>query len=601
MPEAGPGGGASLGEEPPAEVMPERSPDEDVAMPALDADAPPDDAEPGFGDRIEAAGGRWWRRRGVVVLGLGLVVAAGAAGAAAGWRATGTEEYPPLVAAWALLMPLALSAVVFAVRRGPGARRRVRRVAGLVVAGLVVGGLALTTRAVDPCDLRGPGAVLVGCDLSGRDLSGADLAGGDLRGADLTEAKLVGAVLSRARLDEARLTGADLGKANLTKAHLEGAFLDRADLAGANLEEAVLTGASLVGADLTEASLWKARLPGASLEKARLVGVTLQDADLSRANLSGADLRRARGPGVNLAAATMTDATLDGASFMGAELGEANLAGASLDGTDLSRARAVAADFSKAVLQGTHLGKAALDRSTFSGARIQSANLREASLKGAVMAGVTMVDVAFDSAELEGVVDLDDSALAAALRVDPAALSRKLSLHDIRIDPPDRVLAAVGPACVGTPAAGTRAFTDSPAFRTNVVLNGEGKASDIGPLRQLRATARDGKWAPAGLRYAELVTCVDDEGSRQVGECGFYVNRETGVARSVVRVQLSRQIRVVSVATGEAVAERTFLGDMPRACQPTESFAPGTGPATVAGAAPSADEMQAWLSALVQA
>jgi hypothetical protein len=33
-------------------------------------------------------------------------------------------------------MPLALLAVAFAVRRDPAARRRVRRVAGLVVAGL---------------------------------------------------------------------------------------------------------------------------------------------------------------------------------------------------------------------------------------------------------------------------------------------------------------------------------------------------------------------------------------------------------------------------------------------------------------------------------
>lgn len=556
---------------PPPEVVPPAGPVGEDGPDAVDAAAT---------GAVETVGRRWWHRRAVVIWGLGALVVAGVVGTAFGWHATGTEEYPPLVAAWILLTPLAVAAATFAVRRGPVGHRRLRRATGAAVAFVVVGGLAITTERVDPCDLRGPGVVLVGCNLAGRDLRGDNLANSDLRGANLSKAKLGGAILTRAKLTEARLTRADLGKAILAEANLEGAFLDGANLAGATLDHAVLTGAMLAGADLSDASLAKTRLGGASLDGARLVGASLQETDLSRANLAGTDLSQARGSRMNLAAAILT--------------------GATLAGTDLSGLRAVGADFSHAVLQGTELRKATLDSATFAGARLENANLQEASLKDTIMTGVVMSNVSLDSAQLGGVVDLDNATLAAALRVEPAKVSRTLSLRSVQFEPPGRILADVGLACVGTAAVGTRAFTDSPEFHPNLVLNGAGKASDIGPLRQLRAFAGDQKWAPAGLRYAELVTCVDDEDSRQVQDCGPYRNRDTGDARNVVRVQLSRQIRVVSVATGQTVAERRFLGETPRACQSTES-SPGTGPITIRGTAPSTDEMQAWLTDLVKA
>lgn len=576
---------------PPAEVAAPAAPVGEDGPDAVDAEAT---------GAVETVCRRWWNRRAIVLTGLGVLVVAGVVGTALGWHATGTEEYPPLVAAWILLTPLAVTGATFAVRPGPVGHRRVRRGTGAAVVFLVVGGLAITTERVDPCDLRGPGVVLVGCNLAGRDLRGDNLVGGDLRGANLSKAKLGGAILTGAKLTEARLTRADLGKAILAEANLEGAFLDGANLAGATLDYAVLTGAMLAGADLSDASLAKARLGGVSLDKARLVGASLQDTDLSRANLAGTDLSKARGARVNLSAAILTGATLDGARLDEADLRAAKLTGTSLAGTDLSGVRAVGADFSHAVLQGTELRIGTLDGAIFAGARLENANLREASLKNTVMTGVTMSNVSLDSAQLGGAVDLDDATLAAALRVDPAKVSRTLSLRSVQLEPPDRILADVGLACVGTAAAGTHAFTQSPEFHPNLVLNGAGKASDIGPLRQLRAFARDQKWAPAGLRYAELVTCVDDEESRQVQDCGTYRNRDTGETRNVVRLQLNRQIRVVSVATGQTVAERRFLGETPRTCQSTESF-PGTGPITIRGTAPSADEMQAWLTDLVKA
>jgi hypothetical protein len=211
-----------------------------------------------------------------------------------------------------------------------------------------------------------------------------------------------------------------------------------------------------------------------------------------------------------------------------------------------------------------------------------------------------MSNVALDSAELGGVVDLDDTTLAAGLGVGPAKVSRTLSLRGVRLEPAEQILTAVGAACAGTAVAGTHPFTDSPDFHANLVVNGAGKASDIGALRQLRAFARDQKWAPAGMRYAELVTCVDDEDSQPVQDCGNYRNSSTGELRDVVRVRLSRQIRVVSVATGQTVAERRFQGEIPRACQATESLPAGSGSVAVAGTAPSADDMQAWLLDLVK-
>jgi hypothetical protein len=148
-------------------------------------------------DCVEPAGGRWWKRRGVVILGLGMLVVAGVVRTAYGSHA---QEYPPLVAAWVLLTPLALATATIAARRGPAGHRRLRRAASLAVAGLVIGGLALTTRGVDPCDHRGPGVVLVGCNLAGRDLRGDNLVRGDLRGANLSKAKLGGADLTGAKL-----------------------------------------------------------------------------------------------------------------------------------------------------------------------------------------------------------------------------------------------------------------------------------------------------------------------------------------------------------------------------------------------------------------
>lgn len=61
------------------------------------------------------------------------------------------------------------------------------------------------------CTVRGPAAVLHGCDLRKVDLRFADLSGADLSGADLSKARL-----SKADLSNADLSGANLSNADLT-------------------------------------------------------------------------------------------------------------------------------------------------------------------------------------------------------------------------------------------------------------------------------------------------------------------------------------------------------------------------------------------------
>ena len=68
--------------------------------------------------------------------------------------------------------------------------------------------------------LVGPGADLLGQDLSGLDLSGADLAGAGIYYTDFTGDNLMGADLTGASGDDANFTNADLTNANFTNADL---------------------------------------------------------------------------------------------------------------------------------------------------------------------------------------------------------------------------------------------------------------------------------------------------------------------------------------------------------------------------------------------
>lgn len=164
--------------------------------------------------------------------------------------------------------------------------------------------------------------------LSGLDLSGVDFKGADLRWARLNKTKLLGADLRDARLDLGWLIGADLEGADLS-----GASLFSTQMRGANLKRAKLDGARIT------ANLSKADLSGASLRHANMAAdmknqsMGLMRAVLKSATLDGADLSGARAGRADLEFASLKNARLDGADFSHAALGGADLSEASVAGT----------------------------------------------------------------------------------------------------------------------------------------------------------------------------------------------------------------------------------------------------------------------------
>jgi uncharacterized protein YjbI with pentapeptide repeats len=122
--------------------------------------------------------------------------------------------------------------------------------------------------------LVGPGANLMGANLTGANLSGVDLVGANLKGADLS--------------------GANLAQADLSGATVEGATLDGTVLAGAKVSR--LASGSITGTPTSLPAEWTvvsgylvgpgANLRGASLASTNLAGLNLDDVDLTYADLT---------------------------------------------------------------------------------------------------------------------------------------------------------------------------------------------------------------------------------------------------------------------------------------------------------------------------
>lgn len=491
------------------------------------------------------------------------------------------DEYPPLVAACLVLLPLAGVVGWLGVgAKGPKFRTAEAR-AAVGVAFLIVATLPATALAIERCDRRGEGVVLRGCDLAGKNLAGdslssADLSDADLRGARMVNVNLEGATLTGALLERVDLSGARLGRARLAKVKLTEAKAAKASFAGADLTEA-----NLASADLTEADLSGAGLRGASLEGAELAG-----ANLSSSILSSATLRKARLRGTRL-----TDTDIKGTRFDAADLSRASLV----------RAKGERAVLSGAVLAGADLTGAQLVGSDLRAAQVSNASLADANLTAATMSGVTLKNVALDRAVFTDAQGLANPTLAGALGVDQARLSRAVNERSVVFDRRERVVEAVSPACRGSGIPGAAGFSPSPEFHAVVVLDGEGKAS--GPVEMLRSLVAQARWEPAGVRFAELVACVDNPSWVVVQRCPNYVHRTTGVRGTFTRQQLGRKVRVVAAATGQPVTERTFLGPTPRACAPTEftsSFS-GATEFTIQGEEVAFEnDIKAWLAGFVR-
>ena len=156
--------------------------------------------------------------------------------------------------------------------------------------------------------LFGPGASLVGWNLSSLDLSYADLAGADLSNtnlshvtmnhADITGANFAGADFSRLRGGAVVGTPASLP----TGWALRGGFLVGPD--------GYLTGFGMTGVDLSGLDLTGASLAHSNLTNANLAGTTLTSTDLTSANFTGATGTPAGGSTATYSSTKCPDATV---------------------------------------------------------------------------------------------------------------------------------------------------------------------------------------------------------------------------------------------------------------------------------------------------
>jgi hypothetical protein len=132
-------------------------------------------------------------------------------------------------------------------------------------------------------------------------------------------------------------------------------------------------------------------------------------------------------------------------------------------------------------------------------------------------------------------------------------------------------------------------------FHALVVLNGDGKSTPNLPA--LSTAVRDAKWEPAGVRFTDLVACVENETTTTFQICPYTVIGSGAAASSISRLQVHRRVRLVAAATGVVVGERTFSGGTPAVCPQTASLSQ----TEVRGTAPAVDDIKAWLAGFVRA
>lgn len=185
-----------------------------------------------------------------------------------------------------------------------------------------------------------------------------DLSHLDFRGCNLSQGDFTGSLLNSANLAHGTFKGVSFFACDMRNANLEQADFSRADFRGAYVAGANLTGADMKSADLREGRLMERDesgqmvdmdRPGVPLDKTHKTIFT--GAKLSETNLSGA----------RASAADFSDADLSGvvvkdADFSGANLEGANLTNADFTGSDLSNSNLRSSIMSGTILQQTETG-----------------------------------------------------------------------------------------------------------------------------------------------------------------------------------------------------------------------------------------------------
>jgi uncharacterized protein YjbI with pentapeptide repeats len=386
---------------------------------------------------------------------------------------------------------------------------------------------------------------------------------------------LTGADLTGATLDDANFAYSDLTDAVLAQVHAERAEFPMATVAGTDFQGAHLVAAQLSGLDLTTASLAGATLTDAGLANAVLAGMDLAGADLSGVNLADADLHDASLAGVTLSRTLLGNADFSGADLTGAVLldvsgaGSATFAGAVLDGADLtgiglSGFDGGGANLAGAQLRGTILNSAQLDQADLTGAVLDGADLSGATLTGARLDGASMVGTNLSLNDFSMASGLTDDMLLAALGVPGDQLAAQMSARQIRLESFDAVVAAVTGVRDGAGIAGVHAYDGSGAFHPAVFLGPSGTQTPA-----WAAGVQQG-WAPAGIRFAELVIVERAQVSDVVEVCEYWSG---GVpAPPITRYRLSTTVQILAASDGHVIAERAFTGTNPRACGASEPY-----------------------------
>lgn len=176
-----------------------------------------------------------------------------------------------------------------------------------------------------------------------------------------------------------------------------------------------------------------------------------------------------------------------------------------------------------------------------------------------------------------------DEWLAVALGVAFDQLSVETKKRGIQIDSMASINGGAESVPDGTAMAVAHAYTASDGFHPLVIVGPGGYT-----------------WAPGeptALRFLELVALVKDGDNQQVEVCRY--TGPTGTA-TVTRYQQTRVVTVYSALTAQVVANQTFTGGAPAACQRSITTYSGAS-LSIDGDPPADATLTAWLNSLVHA
>ena len=190
-----------------------------------------------------------------------------------------------------------------------------------------------------------------------------------------------------------------------------------------------------------------------------------------------------------------------------------------------------------------------------------------------------------------------DPWLAVALAVPEDQLATETRRRGIELEPADAILNAAAAARDGTPVASTHPYQASDGFHPASVLLPKNVAPGSGaPFGQASM-----RWAPTALRFLELVVVLGDvnQTGEQLEVCNYVPIVASDGPGSITRYRTLQDVKVVSAVDGQIIAEQTFKGADPPACQDKESFPPDQPNLNRIGAAPDLTQAVPWLESLI--